>query len=508
MPTKTERILSYLPGTFRALPKPTALYSVSDAFGAELLKGENSLAAVMQAHWVDRADQSAPVIDDLARIGALYGLAPRDGESVEEFREHLKRYIRTFLEGTVTVQGVLRITAEALGLHIADEYEELDSWWTRGQFNDELVTVELPGFDVAPKLLGTDAIITHGVAETSAQVRGIVDLSGGVDLSQANVLRLKIDGKGPFEIDLTKDLDEITSVQAQQIVDAVNAQLAAALPGQTIATLENNFLLLAAPTRGPEGELEVQDDEDDAAEIVLGLPPRAYSGQAATAAQVTGKVDLSGALDLTNARYLRLLLDGTTLVEIDCAGPDPANMRLPQVIDAINRGLGFDPAAELDFYPATHNDRFITLASPSRGLTSTLAFQRAAAQDAFAFLFGDVPVFHVGRADEPARVTGRRDLNSGVDLSEFALLQLQVDGAVSLIDCAGEEPANTQLPEIVSAINGSVGALIATDNGRFLMLHSPTSGPTGELLIQTPPERDATELLLGIGPRRFEGRLA
>ncbi|MCB0143492.1 MAG: hypothetical protein KDE50_26595, partial [Caldilineaceae bacterium] len=395
-----------------------------------------------------------------------------------------------------------------LGLHIADEYEELDSWWTRGQFNDELVTVELPGFDVAPKLLGTDAIITHGVAETSAQVRGIVDLSGGVDLSQANVLRLKIDGKGPFEIDLTKDLDEITSVQAQQIVDAVNAQLAAALPGQTIATLENNFLLLAAPTRGPEGELEVQDDEDDAAEIVLGLPPRAYSGQAATAAQVTGKVDLSGALDLTNARYLRLLLDGTTLVEIDCAGPDPANMRLPQVIDAINRGLGFDPAAELDFYPATHNDRFITLASPSRGLTSTLAFQRAAAQDAFAFLFGDVPVFHVGRADEPARVTGRRDLNSGVDLSEFALLQLQVDGAVSLIDCAGEEPANTQLPEIVSAINGSVGALIATDNGRFLMLHSPTSGPTGELLIQTPPERDATELLLGIGPRRFEGRLA
>ena len=89
MPTKTERILSYLPGTFRALPKPTALYSVSDAFGAELLKGENSLAAVMQAHWVDRADQSAPVIDDLARIGALYGLAPRDGESVEEFREHL-----------------------------------------------------------------------------------------------------------------------------------------------------------------------------------------------------------------------------------------------------------------------------------------------------------------------------------------------------------------------------------------------------------------------------------
>ncbi|MEZ4664699.1 MAG: hypothetical protein R2911_44770 [Caldilineaceae bacterium] len=171
MPTKTERILSYLPGTFRALPKPTALYSVSDAFGAELLKGENSLAAVMQAHWVDRADQGAELIQDLASIAALYGLAPREGEGVEEFREHLKRYIRTFLEGTVTVQGALRITAEALGLHIADDYAELGAWWTRGQPDDELVTVELPGHDAAPNLLGTDSLITHGVAETSAQVR-------------------------------------------------------------------------------------------------------------------------------------------------------------------------------------------------------------------------------------------------------------------------------------------------------------------------------------------------
>ncbi|MEZ4706882.1 MAG: hypothetical protein R3A44_06740 [Caldilineaceae bacterium] len=508
MPTKTERILSYLPGTFRALPKPTALYSVSDAFGAELLKGENSLAAVMQAHWVDRADQGAELIQDLASIAALYGLAPREGETVEEFREHLKRYIRTFLEGTVTVQGALRITAESLGLHIADDYDELDAWWTRGQPDDELVTVELPGHDAAPKLLGTDSLITHGVAETSAQVRGAIDLSNGVDLSQANVLRLKVDGKGPFEVDLTEGLDDPTRVAAQHIVDAVNAKLTAAFPGKTIATLENNFLRLAAPTRGPEGELEVQDDEDDAAEIVLGLPPRAYNGKAATAARVTGTVDLSGALDLTNARYLRLLVDGTTLAEIDCAGPDPANMRLSQVVDAINRGLGFDPAAELDFYPAAHDGKYITLTSPSAGLTSTLTFQRAAAQDAFAFLFGDVPVFHVGRADEPARITGRRNLSSGVDLSEFALLQLQVDGAVSLIDCAGEDPANTQLPEIVNAINQSVGALIAADNGRFLTLHSPTNGPAGELLLQTPPERDATALLLSIGPRRFEGRLA
>ena len=50
MPTKTERILSYLPSTFRALPKPTALYSVADAFGNELLQAENSLAALRRLH--------------------------------------------------------------------------------------------------------------------------------------------------------------------------------------------------------------------------------------------------------------------------------------------------------------------------------------------------------------------------------------------------------------------------------------------------------------------------
>src|SRR5262249_60901733 len=100
MANKTDRILGYLPSTFRALPRPTALYAVVDAVGGELLTAENSLAAVMQAHWVDHADRGAEVIDDLARIGALYGLAPRPEESVEEFREHLKRYVRTFLEGT------------------------------------------------------------------------------------------------------------------------------------------------------------------------------------------------------------------------------------------------------------------------------------------------------------------------------------------------------------------------------------------------------------------------
>jgi hypothetical protein len=77
MPTKTDRILGYLPGNFQALPRPTALYSTVDAFGSQLQMAENSLAALMLAHWVDYADQGAASISDLACIAALYGLAPR-----------------------------------------------------------------------------------------------------------------------------------------------------------------------------------------------------------------------------------------------------------------------------------------------------------------------------------------------------------------------------------------------------------------------------------------------
>ena len=173
MPTKTDRILSYLPGTFRALPRPTALYAVVDAFGNELLLAENSLAAVMQAHWVDHADRGAVVIDDLACIAALYGLAPRADESVEEFREHLKRYIRTFLEGTVTVQGILRVTAEALGLRIAYAYEDMDTWWTRA--DDGLITVEPRGDDAAELIFGVKVATAAGSPVCPARVTGNVD---------------------------------------------------------------------------------------------------------------------------------------------------------------------------------------------------------------------------------------------------------------------------------------------------------------------------------------------
>ncbi len=199
MPTKTDRILSYLPGTFQTSPRPPVLYAVADAFGNELLLAENSLSAVMLSHWVDFADKNAQAIDDLASIAALYGLMPRDDEGVEEFREHLKRYVRTFLDGTVTVQGILRVTAEALGLRINDSYDQLDSWWKRHP--RELITVTPRADDAAQLLLGSSVMPAAGSPARPALIHGTVSVDG-VDLGNQPHLRIATDALAAKDISL------------------------------------------------------------------------------------------------------------------------------------------------------------------------------------------------------------------------------------------------------------------------------------------------------------------
>ena len=491
MPTKTDRILSYLPSTFRALPKPTALYSVVDAFGNELLLAENSLAALMLAHWVDHADKGAELIDDLARIAALYGLAPRPEEGVEEFREHLKRYVRTFLEGTVTVQGILRVTAEALGLRIADTYDQMDTWWTRR--NDALITTGLRGDDAAKLLLGVEAATVTGQAAQPAQIIGKVDLGGGVDLHGASLLRLKVDTAVPVNVDLTG------RIQLEEIKQAINDQVHAA-----VADHDGHHLLLASPTIGPASRLEVQEIDGDAAPRLLGLLPRTYLGTEATKAQVTGMVDLSGGVDLGEIRYLRLLVDGKHLAEVDCAAHvadpvNPTNVQLEQIKTAINEALGVDVAS--------HDGQHLILTSPTTGFNSSIAFQPAAAQGAKERLFGLVEAFHAGRDPRSAEAVAVNDLSRGIDLSMRSKVRVQVDDKPAVtVDCAGGDPAHTLLSEIVAKLTAQPGSGIASHDGRFVHLASPTTGPTSSIAFESlPAGEDAIEIIFGIGPRTFQG---
>lgn len=493
MPTKTDRILSYLPGTFRPAPQLSALRAYINAFGSELQLSENKLAEVMQAHWVDFADTGAEWIDDLARIAALYGLAPRPDEGVEEFRQHLKRYVRTFLEGTVTVQGILRITAEALALVIADRYEEMDAWWNRP--DTDLISVDFDEADAASQVFGVKSANTSGKAARAAEILGTPDLSAGTDLSQAHKLYIVVDSGTPFEVDLASGAADPASVSLEHIIERINSAA-----GALLARPVGSRIVLASPTLGIDSRLEVREGPADAATAVMGLLPLSYHGSDPQAASLTGTVDLSAGVDLSETRYLRLLVDNSRLAEIDCAGSDPAHTFLDDIRSAINSALGIDVA--------THDGRYLSLSSPTSGANSTIAIQRPAAMDATAALFGAAAPLYTGQDAQPAALTGSPDLSEGVDLSRQPLLRLRVDDEPAItINCAGAIPASTSLDEIVAALNAGAGSEIARRDGRRLKLSSPTSGALSEIAVEPLPN-DAAPLLLGIPPRLADGSAA
>ncbi|MFN8496349.1 MAG: hypothetical protein U0641_00720 [Anaerolineae bacterium] len=494
MPTKTDRILGRLPSIYKALPAPSVLYSVADAFGNELLQAENSLAALMLAHWVDHADKGAEFIDDLRRIGALYGLAPRPGETVEEFRAHLKRYVRIFLDGPSTVQGVLRVTAESLGLQIDDDYSRLDAWWTRP--DDSLTTVEPRGDDAATLLFGVAGATAVGASARAAQIVGDVDLPGGAVLTRAATLRLKVDRDAAVQI----------ALPAGASLDSVVATINTACH-RVIATPQGHRLALTSPTIGPAGRLEVVEGDDDAAPDLLGLLPHTFHGAPATAARLLS-VDFGAGLDLRDERFLRLVIDNRARVEVDCAASaaDAARVAAADAASAVNaalRGIGAPAIASVD------GGRLV-LTSPTQGFASTLTLEPAAAQDARARIFGASPAFTTGRDDSPADVTGRRNLSSGVDLRARAQVRLRLDNraAVTVI-CTGENPAATEPDEIVGLINRALGENVASHDGRFMRVTSRTTGLNSGIAFEAlPADVDATEAIFGIRSRVAQGAAA
>jgi hypothetical protein len=507
MPTKTARILNLLPATFKPLPPPTALFALADAFGNELQQAENSLAAIMAAHWVDKADQSADLIADLACIAALYGLTPRgatpagpqDGcspvisdEGIEEFRAHLKRYVRMLLDGTVSVRGILRVVAEALGLTIADGYDVLDAWWNRR--DDVLVDTVPRGDDAARRLFGADEIRAEGRDAAPARVRGLVDLSRGVDLVGASILRINVGTSQ--DVDLAALVPHPSSAQLSDIVLALNQAV-----GVNVASAEGAHLLLASPIVGPTSVLEVGDVDGDAAPALLGLLPRRYVGADATPPRLTGTVDLAVGADLSEVRYLRIQVDRARLAEIDCAGALPSASTPAEVTAAINKALG--PGT------ATHDGHYLTLTSTTTGFGGSVALYPPAAQDATARLFGEVPSMVTGHESRPALAIGRVDLSGGIDLSARSKVRVQLDTQPpTTIDCVGATASKTSIDEIVAALNKTLPGAPALHDGKFVQLKSSTTGKAGLVAFDAPrPQEDATELIFGIGPRRF-GRVA
>lgn len=365
---KTERILSYLPGTFRVAEgstRPSALRAVAAAFGGELQAGENTLAALMRAHWVDHADRGAPKIEDLRRFAVLWGLAPRvvpEPEGVEEFREHLKRYVKNQLRGTVTVAGILRVAAETLGLRLAFDVAEeedpatfaadpvaagLDTWWRRynavledlgpdGQpRRRRFVTRAFVAGEAARTLFGFESRAASGTPARPARLAGTADLSSGVDLSSRKLIRLALDGAAAQEIDCAGVRPRATTLS--EIADKINAVFPAAPGAAKIATHDGRRLSLTSRTAGSTSRISFNfvPPESDARDLLFGPGPAAVFGIPAQPAVLTAEVAHGGAIDLSRRALLRLSVDGGAPVEIDVLGAAPASTLLPEVAGAI-----------------------------------------------------------------------------------------------------------------------------------------------------------------------------
>jgi len=487
MPTKSDRILSYLPGTFRRAPDRSVLFAIVDAFGSELLKGENSLAAVMQAHWVDHADRGADVIDDLARIASLYGLKPRcqepeeNGgtctlpplcdETVEEFREHLKRYVLTFLEGTVTVQGLLRVAAENLGLHIADEYEEMDTWWDRD--HDELVTIHPHPDDAAQYLLGFREAAAAGTAAQPAQVRGTENLSGAINLGESAVLSLSVDDGDPVDVDLLDGAADPEAVNLDWIVVTVNVAL-----GQQVATHDGRHLSLTSPSIGEDSRLEIYSVEGDASEQLLGIKRRGYRGSEGLPAAVTGSRDLRQGVDLSERSHILVSLDGADPVLIDCAGADPANTRPGEIVAAINKHFESTVAR-------TDGNR-ISLFSSTTGPESTILFGRPPFSDATERIFGIGPHLFGGEAATAASISGEVALDESLSFLAQRRLHLVIDGERAELDlrALATNPRSVSLEILAPLINTALRRTLATLEDDRLVLTSLTKGDASSLAVE------------------------
>jgi hypothetical protein len=511
MPTKTDRILSYLPGTFRALlpvtGQPSALHAIANAVGGELQQGENKLAEVMLSHWVDTADRNAADIADLAQIAALYGLAPQEDEELEPFRRHLKRYVRTFIEGTVTVQGVLRVAAEALGLEIADGYEDLDTWWKRP--TPEEIFPAFDARDAAAHVLGFPYAVDRGEPAKPARLIGTPDLSSGVTLPTGAVLYLQVDGAETQTIHLvpTGADPHVTLVQLVERINAVFQPLI----GHDVAASDGLHLIITSPSFGPSSRLEFEEGSGEAGPFVMGLPPLTYFGQPAYAASITGSVDLNGDLDLRATRYLRLAVNGGPAIEVDCGGATPGHRMVEEVCDAINALAGGALASVIESVGA----KYLRLTSPTAGNDSSLAFLPAPGQDAANRLFGPHNPVYLGSDEVPAEVFSPDHSvggNSGasVNLSVRYNLRLSIDDSVAItVNCAGLVPGETDLDEVANAINAAFGPTLGSDIarrvGRRLRLVSPSTGDFSQIRFETPDEADATELLFGLPPRLRRG---
>lgn len=383
------------------------------------------------------------------------------------------------------------MASDILGVTVAIDDENFDPWWARK--DPVLISFAQRGEDAASLLFGLPTVEIQGVNSQPARVVGSLNLGAGIALGETSVLRLQIDAHGPFDIDLAGGKEKVTLAEMVEVINQ-------AFPSP-VARAENGRLVLVSIVLGPEGRIEIEDHDKDAAPAVLGVPALIYTGRDATSAQYKSAVDLSAGIDLRNRRYLRLALDGFVLAEIDCAASDAEFTLLDHIRDNINAAFGSEVAS--------HDGRFLLLRSAVTGAQSSLFLQEPAAQNCAADVLGISRAFFLGSDAEPAVAAGVAELTEGVDLSERSLARVRIDASPAVtVNCAGADPSKTMPEEIVNFLNAALGPGTASSDGRHIRLVSHTSGRPGQIVFEPAGENDALNDIFGFRTRVFNGTAA
>src|SRR5262249_38706588 len=182
--------------------------------------------------------------------------------------------------------------------------------------------------------------------------------------------------------------------------------------------------------------------------------------------------------------------------EVDCAGSTPGGTTMDEIVDAINGPFG----ARIAIIEGPR----IRLKAPTAGAGGTLELLEPVAGDATKAIFGiEPPRSYHGTDAQPAKVIGTADLGGGLDLDpprRFLRVTVDAHPAVSVdLGAAAGDPEKPTLDEATNALNGALGASVASRDDGHLVLSSPTLGAGGRLTLEPHASLDARATLFGSG---------
>ncbi len=241
----------------------------------------------------------------------------------------------------------------------------------------------------------------------------------------------------------------------------------------------------------------------EAAQSVLGFVRRKAFGESATAACVTGSLDLRRGIDLRTARHLRLRFDDSEFLDVDC-GANSNRLHaatLAEVIDSLNQVIA--PNGSIGKGLARAEGHHLEIGSGTTGLQSRIAFETPRPEDALPVLLGVPAGTHRGQPATGIVFTGMADLTAGAALPPEAAIRIAIhpdQEPVAIAFPARDTPYTAQ--ELAATINAALGqplaAVVANAFGVHLQLIPPGQG-SGCLLELAPPTGvDVTERLVGV----------